>query len=387
MPHSIDMEDSSAIAERSKHAGLALEPEACFNLPQPTAEDRQDNWQTQYHSSEGAQGGSRKAQAADATTGNPTVDDASQQNGLLQQWVKQGYFMPAEHGSKAGNDVKHKYSPPKSDVWGVLVACTVITTWAALFYHSIFQIKLPSIEQLRSGNYNPSDFTSWPHVLLAFFSLEFLYTGLFITTHDAMHGTIAMRHRKLNDFLGSFAISLYAWFDYKMLHKKHWEHHNHTGKVGADPDFHRGNPSILPWFARFMMEYSSLWQFAKIAWWATGMQLLGAPFQNILMFMTAAPILSAFRLFYYGTYIPHHPEPGPASDKVEMDWTMSRTSTAPSLLSFLTCYHFDLHWEHHRWPYAPWWQLPVCRKLAGRTNPLHTEALQTAEPSRLEHGG
>lgn len=44
--------------------------------------------------------------------------------------------------------------------------------------------------------------------------------GLFITTHDAMHGTIAMRHRRLNDFLGKLAISLFAWFDYNMLHKK-----------------------------------------------------------------------------------------------------------------------------------------------------------------------
>jgi fatty acid desaturase len=44
--------------------------------------------------------------------------------------------------------------------------------------------------------------------------------GLFITTHDAMHGTIAMRHRKLNDFLGQLAITCYAWFDYPMLHQK-----------------------------------------------------------------------------------------------------------------------------------------------------------------------
>lgn len=35
-----------------------------------------------------------------------------------------------------------------------------------------------------------------------------------------MHGTIAMRNRRLNDFLGSLAISLYAWFDYNMLHRK-----------------------------------------------------------------------------------------------------------------------------------------------------------------------
>lgn len=82
---------------------------------------------------------------------------------------------------------------------------------------------------------------------------EFLYTGLFITTHDAMHGTIAYRNRALNDLLGRTAISLYAWFDYGMLHRKHWEHHNHTGVPNEDPDFHHGNPSLPVWFAQFMM--------------------------------------------------------------------------------------------------------------------------------------
>lgn len=59
-----------------------------------------------------------------------------------------------------------------------------------------------------------------------------------------------------------------------------------------------------------------------------------------------------------------------------MPWAVSRTSSASRLLSFLTCYHFDLHWEHHRWPYAPWWQLPACRVLAGRIG---------AKPQDLPH--
>lgn len=58
------------------------------------------------------------------------------------------------------------------------------------------------------------------------------------------------RNRALNDWIGRIAISLYAWFDYGMLHKKHWEHHGMTGIPGKDPDFHRGNPNIIAWFAR-----------------------------------------------------------------------------------------------------------------------------------------
>ncbi|CAF3725501.1 unnamed protein product [Rotaria sp. Silwood1] len=73
-----------------------------------------------------------------------------------------------------------------------------------------------------------------------FFILEFLYTGLFITCHDAMHGVISYRHRQLNNSIGKLCITAYAWFDYQRLYQKHWRHHNHTGIVERDPDYHDG---------------------------------------------------------------------------------------------------------------------------------------------------
>ena len=87
-------------------------------------------------------------------------------------------------------------------------------------------------------------------------------------------------------------------------------------------------------------------QFVRIAAWSNVLMLLGAPLANLLVFMTAAPILAAFRLFYYGTYVPHHPPKGHLGP---MPWHVGRSSEVSRLLSFLTCYHFDLHWEHHRW--------------------------------------
>lgn len=105
-------------------------------------------------------------------------------------------------------------------------------------------------------------------------------------------------------------------------------------------------------------------QFLRIVVYSNVLLLLGAPLANQLLFMTAAPLLSAFRLFYYGTYVPHAPDS--KDDVGPRPWHVSRSSDASPLLSFLTCYCFDLHWEHHRWPYAPWWQLPLCRQLAGR---------------------
>lgn len=58
------------------------------------------------------------------------------------------------------------------------------------------------------------------------------------------------RNRKLNDAIGRLSITLYAYFDYDMLHKNHWRHHNHTGQPHKDPDFHRGNTNLLAWFGR-----------------------------------------------------------------------------------------------------------------------------------------
>jgi hypothetical protein len=58
-----------------------------------------------------------------------------------------------------------------------------------------------------------------------------------------------------------------------MLHRKHWEHHGATGQPHKDPDFHRGNMALLPWFARFMWEYSTPLQFAKIVAWTMLLQV------------------------------------------------------------------------------------------------------------------
>jgi len=347
----------------------------------------------------------------------PLLRSKPARNGILDAWAAQ-YHLPAEEGDAAAPQIKARYSPPSSDVWGVLICLTVIGIWAATFHHAIFRVRLPTsladvhllptaiwpakmsaaqqgLAATCSSTFDPAaqlvtnttlnastsmdssqqcqapqaaapygGSSSLLEIIATFLVLEFMYTGLFITTHDAMHGTIAMRNRKLNDFLGQLAITCYAWFDYNMLHKKHWEHHNHTGVVGEDPDFHQGNPSVLAWFANFMTAYMSIWQMVKIAWWAAALQLLGAPMMNIAFYMAGAGILSAVRLFYYGTYVPHHPEPGPDAATKSMPWSVSRSSRAPRLISFLTCYHFDLHWEHHRWPYAPWWQLPKCREIA-----------------------
>ena len=77
-------------------------------------------------------------------------------------------------------------------------------------------------------------------------------------------------------------------------------------------------------------------------------------------------MVSAVRLFYFGTYEPHKPDAeaweGEGAEG-SMPWWRARSSDADRLLSFLRCYHFDYHWEHHRWSTAPWWDLPKAREV------------------------
>ncbi|KAF8071007.1 Beta-carotene ketolase [Scenedesmus sp. PABB004] len=243
-----------------------------------------------------------------------------------------------ERAAAAAAPPARRRRPPRDDVKGVSIALGLIAAWLALCYHAYWQVQLTP----RAPGGAPWGWAHWADVSCTFLAIEFVATGLFITTHDAMHGTVCYRSRALNDAIGRVAISLYAWFDYDMLHRNHWAHHNHTGQPGRDPDFHRGNPHIAVWFAQFMLEYSTLLQFAKIFLASTLLQRVGGvPYANLCVYMAAAPILAAFRLFYFGTYLPHLP-----SDAGEvMHWQRSHSSDDPAWLTFLKCYHFGLHWR------------------------------------------
>jgi beta-carotene ketolase (CrtW type) len=243
--------------------------------------------------------------------------------------------------------------------------------------------------------------------------------GLFVTAHDAMHGAVCGRRwRQLNDWLGASCITCYAFFSYTKLHEEHWRHHHWTGrtkmaaelaaqrqrrgnevgggKKGAaataaeknlkqqqdhadppllryDPDYHTGNPRLLPWFASFMAHYSSPGQYARIAAATAFLLWLGAPYLNLCLFMCGAAVLAAFQLFYWGTYRPHRPDAAAlkaharAGDAAaaEMPWRRSRSAPWPNPVLFLQAYFFNLHYHHHRWPYCPWWDLPRLRREAG----------------------
>lgn len=74
---------------------------------------------------------------------------------------------------------KFQYFPENNNTKGITIASTIIISYVLCWYHALFQIDLTQ--------------TAWWDIALTFIFMEFLYTGLFITCHDAMHGAISPR--------------------------------------------------------------------------------------------------------------------------------------------------------------------------------------------------
>lgn len=192
-----------------------------------------------------------------------------------------------------------------------------------------------------------------------------LYTGLFITVHDSMHGSISMDRRWLNDAIGTLSIFFYALFSYKKLKEKHFRHHKFPG-TERDPDFHDGkHRGFIRWYLKFMRLYLSPFQLIGIAIIFNFLVfIVGLDWRNLILFWALPSLGSTVQLFYFGTYLPHRePEDGYTNKH------HARSSNFPFAISLLTCYHFGYHLEHHLYPYVQWWRLPFVReKLRNRHN-------------------
>ena len=149
---------------------------------------------------------------------------------------------------------------------------------------------------LRIGVENPSYVSvQIPIVLvpLGMLCQTFLYTGLFITAHDAMHGSVCPAHPRLNNLIGSIAVRLYALFSYRKLLEKHWEHHR-TPASDTDPDFHDGqHTGFLGWYFHFMREYLSWQQIIGMAIVFQMMEyILAMSTVNLILFWVSPALLS-----------------------------------------------------------------------------------------------
>ncbi|MEE4351007.1 MAG: fatty acid desaturase [Pacificimonas sp.] len=238
-------------------------------------------------------------------------------------------------------------SRTRQTVIGLAIAVGIFAAWTALHVYGIFFIDLGT-EPLWSAG-------------LLILAQAWLSTGLFITAHDAMHGSLAPRLPQVQERVGQAALMIYAGLDYDRMKPAHYRHHSHVG-TADDPDFHAERPrDFAPWLLRFFTRYYTHGQLARITVAATLYLLLGAHLLNIVVFWAVPALLALLQLFTFGTYLPHrHSETGFA------DRHRARSTAQPTWLSLLSCFHFGgFHHEHHLYPGEPWWRLPT-RRLGGR---------------------
>ena len=223
---------------------------------------------------------------------------------------------------------------------GVAIALLLIFLWAIGLG---FLFNVVNVSQTSLG---------WNIIAIAV--QAFLYTGLFITAHDAMHGAILPKHPQINKAIGSFALLAYGLFSYDRLLKTHWQHHHHPAS-DLDPDFHNGKwTDAVTWFIYFIVQY---WSWLRFLGLGTVFYLMHKlcyiPEVNLILFWIIPSLLSSIQLFYFGTFLPHRqPQEGYA------DSLRTQSIYRPFWWSFLTCYHFGYHHEHHHYPNLAWWQLP-----------------------------
>jgi beta-carotene/zeaxanthin 4-ketolase len=203
--------------------------------------------------------------------------------------------------------------------------------------------------------------TCSPWLILGALALRtFLQTGLFITAHDAMHGSVS-QHRQINDSIGRLCTTLYALLPYEILNHKHHLHHRYPASE-LDPDF--SEHGMLIWYLKFMGGYISRSQFLAILLgmatiFVTAYQVWQVSPLNLLLLWVLPIWFSSMQLFYFGTYLPHRLL---VTDQF-IDHHQARSSNLSIPWSLLSCYHFGYHWEHHEYPQVPWYRLPSQKKM------------------------
>ena len=134
---------------------------------------------------------------------------------------------------------------------GVLIALTIMSTWLCVLLLGVFDAQ-------------PFATTFWGDCAWILLT-TWLYTGLFITAHEAMHNLILPKSLPVNQIFGRVALFLYAGLSYNSLLRGHIDHHAHPS-TEKDPDywpFHQ--LSFFRWYLRFLYEYFSWTQLVIMA--------------------------------------------------------------------------------------------------------------------------
>ena len=238
--------------------------------------------------------------------------------------------------------------------------------------------------------------TPW-WILPAILGRTFIQTGLFVVAHDAIHGSVVPNDVRSNQAIGRLALMLYALLPYQLLATNHWQHHRTPGRAG-DPDFHDGiHDHVVLWYLKFMKGYLDRRQrivlfFGMKAIFFTLYLGFHVAVPNLFLFWVFPIVLSSLQLFVFGTYLPHRgaarttdarPHSPQLSTQDAICTHNATSSNYSTFWSFLTCYHFGYHWEHHEYPSVPWYGLPSMRRwrsLSPGESPLVNRQEQLFHP-------
>lgn len=217
---------------------------------------------------------------------------------------------------------------------GIFISIIIIITWLVHLIYSIMYVEVDIGNPLL-----------YIHILLQ----GYLFTGLFITAHDAMHRTVS-RNVRVNNAIGRTSAFLFAGFSYKKLLRNHHLHHKHPC-TEEDPDYCTKSQNFLIWFFTFFFRYITITQIIIIAIIFNLLSLINGE-TPVWFYFVIPSFIGTFQLFYFGTYLTHRKPHTP-----EMMPYHARTLKKNHFLAMLTCYFFGYHYEHHSKPYIQWWQL------------------------------
>lgn len=218
-------------------------------------------------------------------------------------------------------------------MYGLIIALVILCTW---LLHQVYILEFLAVDVTTPLLY--------VHVLFQ----AYLFTGLFITAHDAMHGTV-VRSPSGNTIIGTIACFLFAGMSFARLKKNHREHHLHPTE-GTDPDYAETENFFL-WFLLFMYRYTTILQLVVMG---SLFNLLALRYneEKLWILWVLPALLGALQLFYFGTYRPHKK---PHTN--EMIPHNARSLKRNHIWAMLSCYFFGYHYEHHASPHTPWWKL------------------------------
>ncbi len=217
---------------------------------------------------------------------------------------------------------------------GVLIAILVVLFWLCHLVYCLLFVEL-----------SLSNLWVYFHIVIQ----AYLYTGLFITGHDAMHGLIAKR-RSVNTVFGWISSLMFAGLSYSKLRTNHYLHHQFPG-TAKDPDFYIRSQNFFVWWFIFLKRYATIWQFLFMAI-AFNILKIWVDTDRLILFWMIPAILATFQLFFVGTYLPHRK---PHNNFMQPH--RARSQKGPHWWAMLSCYFFGYHWEHHEAPQTPWWKL------------------------------